>query len=68
MTERAVASAILGLKGKVTLVIIAHRLSTVLDADQVVYIESGQILAVGSFTEVRHQISNFDQQAQLMGL
>lgn len=68
VTERAVASAILGLKGKVTLVIIAHRLSTVLDADQVVYIESGRILAVGSFTEVRNQISNFDQQAQLMGL
>ncbi len=68
VTERAVARAILGLKGKVTLVIIAHRLSTVLDADQVVYIESGRILAVGSFTEVRNNISNFDQQAQLMGL
>jgi ABC-type multidrug transport system fused ATPase/permease subunit len=47
---------------------IAHRLSTVRNADKVVYMESGNILAVGSFDEVRSKVPGFDRQAQLMGL
>ena len=47
---------------------IAHRLSTVAQADMVVYVDKGQILAKGTFNQVRDQIRDFDIQAGLMGL
>lgn len=67
-TELLVTDSIQKLKGRVTVVLIAHRLSTVRNADIVIYMQSGQVQAVGSFTEVRKQIPNFDHQAHLMGL
>jgi ABC-type multidrug transport system fused ATPase/permease subunit len=67
-TEADISQAIQNLKGNVTTVMIAHRLSTVRNADKVVYMESGNILAVGSFDEVRSKVPGFDRQAQLMGL
>lgn len=67
-TEAEISEAILGLKGKVTLIVIAHRLSTVQKADRVVYLESGKIISQGSFEAVRKIVPNFDKQAKLMGL
>jgi ABC-type multidrug transport system fused ATPase/permease subunit len=67
-TEIQVASAIRGLKGKTTILMIAHRLSTVRDADAVVYMENGKAIAIGSFEEVRLKVPEFDKQATLMGL
>jgi len=67
-TENEVSQAILNLKGKVTLVIIAHRLSTVMQATKVVYLDKGKVIAVGSFNEVRAQVKDFDDQAGFMGL
>ena len=67
-TEKQVAQAIAELHGNVTLIIIAHRLSTVQKADTVVYMENGTVLAEGNFDFVRETVQNFDQQAKLMGL
>jgi ABC-type bacteriocin/lantibiotic exporter with double-glycine peptidase domain len=67
-TESDISNAIQQLRGDVTVVMIAHRLSTVRNADKVVYMERGRILAVGSFDEVRAQVPDFDSQASLMGL
>jgi ABC-type multidrug transport system fused ATPase/permease subunit len=67
-TEANVSAAIRTLKGNVTVILIAHRLSTVREADQVVYLEDGKILATGTFEEVRAAVPNFDRQASLMGL
>jgi ABC-type multidrug transport system fused ATPase/permease subunit len=67
-TEVDISNALLALRGSVTTITIAHRLSTVVHADTVLYIEKGRILAKGTFEEVRTQVPNFDKQAQLMGL
>ena len=67
-TESDLSDAIQGLRGEVTVVMIAHRLSTVRHADLVVYMESGKVVATGNFDEVRKLVPNFDKQAQLMGL
>lgn len=67
-TESDITEAIKSLHGEVTVVMIAHRLSTVLTADKIAYLENGRLLAFGTFTEVRAAIPNFDQQAKLMGL
>ncbi|CAN2170921.1 MdlB ABC-type multidrug transport system, ATPase and permease components [Candidatus Nanopelagicaceae bacterium] len=67
-TENQISSAINKLKGSVTVILIAHRLSTVRSADRVIYMQNGKILAEGSFEEVRENVPNFDEQARLMGL
>jgi ABC-type multidrug transport system fused ATPase/permease subunit len=67
-TESDISDAIKELHGLVTVVMIAHRLSTVKHSDQVVYMAKGKIVASGTFNEVRSQVSDFDRQAQLMGL
>jgi ABC-type multidrug transport system fused ATPase/permease subunit len=67
-TEASVSAAIQSLRGGTTILMIAHRLATVRSADQVIYIDRGQILAKGSFAEVRAAVPDFDRQANLLGL
>jgi len=67
-TEQAISSAIQSLKGSVTVIMIAHRLSTVREADKIIYLDRGRVLACGSIDEVRQQVPDFHKQAQLMGL
>ena len=67
-TEAGIAQAIHTLRGSTTVVMIAHRLSTVRNVDIVVYLEKGKLLATGTFDEVRAIVSDFDRQAKLMGL
>lgn len=51
-TERQVVDVIDSLKGMITLVVIAHRLSTVRNCDVIYRLDKGQIVASGSFDEV----------------
>ena len=67
-TERRISEALKSLRGECTLVVVAHRLSTVREADVVAYLDEGEVKAVGSFEFVRKQISDFEKQAKLMGL
>jgi ABC-type multidrug transport system fused ATPase/permease subunit len=67
-TEAEIAESIQSIKGEVTVVMIAHRLSTVRNADSVLYLEKGKVLSLGTFDQVRESIPNFDAQAKLMGL
>jgi len=67
-TEASISDAIHALRGSTTVIIIAHRLSTVRNADIVVYLSNGEVLATGSFDEVRKAVPDFDRQALLMGL
>ena len=67
-TELDISEAIHALHGQVTVILIAHRLSTVRTADQVIYMSEGKIRAQGTFNEVRGAVPDFDQQAKLMGL
>jgi ABC-type multidrug transport system fused ATPase/permease subunit len=67
-TELNLSLAIQGLKGDVTVVIVAHRLSTVRSADKVIYLNDGHVVSQGTFDEVRRAVPDFDAQAKLMGL
>jgi ABC-type multidrug transport system fused ATPase/permease subunit len=67
-TEASISDAIHELRGSTTVVLIAHRLSTVRDADIVVYLADGKIKTMGTFNEVRREVPDFDRQAKLMGL
>ncbi|MES2294538.1 MAG: ABC transporter ATP-binding protein [Pseudomonadota bacterium] len=48
-TEREITNAIDGLRGKVTVIIVAHRMSTVQHCDRLYVFSRGQIAACGSF-------------------
>jgi ABC-type multidrug transport system fused ATPase/permease subunit len=67
-TELEVSEAINGIPYDATIVIIAHRLSTVRKSDQIIYLQEGFMVASGTFEQVRSQVTDFDQQAKLMGL
>jgi ABC-type multidrug transport system fused ATPase/permease subunit len=67
-TEEAIRSMLAELQGDITMVIVAHRLSTVRGADQVAYLSEGRLKAIGTFAEVRLAVPALEKQAQLMGL
>ena len=66
MTELGISKAVEALSGEVTVVIIAHRLTTVRNVDKVVYLDKGKIVSTGSFDFVRSQVPDFDAQAKLI--
>ena len=67
-TEFAITTALSALKGQVTTVIVAHRLSSVINSDLIVYMEEGKIVGKGNFEFLKSKIPNFEKQAQLLGL
>ena len=50
--ENMIIEQINGLRGYKTLIIIAHRLSTVMDCDKIIKLDSGRILQIGTPKEV----------------
>ena len=68
ITEHDITNSILSMRGDVTVIIIAHRLSTVVNSDLVVYLDNGKILASGKFNEVRNMVPDFERQAKLADL
>lgn len=51
-SERSIQLAMKSIQGTRTTIIIAHRLSTVRDADKIVVLDQGRIVEVGSHTEL----------------
>lgn len=68
ISEHRIVECLREMKGAVTIVSIAHRLSTVKNADRLIYLEDGEIKASGSFQEIRVKIPNFEKQAQLSNI
>jgi ABC-type multidrug transport system fused ATPase/permease subunit len=64
-SEHAVMSSIEQLRGSITVVIVAHRLSTVQHADQVIYVEEGKVLGIGTFEELRKTLPQLQRQIDL---
>jgi ABC-type multidrug transport system fused ATPase/permease subunit len=67
-TESDFSDAIAELRNNVTVLMIAHRLSTVRGADVIVYIDEGRVISYGNFEKVRKEIPDFAVQASKMGL
>jgi ATP-binding cassette subfamily C protein len=65
-SEAEIAKALNQMRGKVTVVIIAHRLNTVQHADKVIYIEQGKLADEGTFQELIRRNPSIDRLVQLM--
>lgn len=59
VTERAFMSAVNGLKGQKTLLMIAHRLSTVENCDMIYFMDNGKIVDSGTYTELLQKNIHF---------
>ena len=52
-TERRITNEIMKLSGKRTLIIVAHRISTIKNCDKIYYINKGKIVNSGSYKELQ---------------
>ena len=62
-TERAIIAAVEALKGERTIIMIAHRLTTVQNSDVLYFLKDGRIEASGSFAELRENHEDFRMMA-----
>jgi len=67
-TESEINEVLDGLRGQMTVVLIAHRLSTVKNADKIIYMNNGVIVAEGTFKELQKKVPDFEKAVKLMGL
>ena len=67
-TEALISQTLKEIKGECTVIMIAHRLSSVVHSDKVVFMENGRISAEGTFEEVRKISPTFDNLARLMNI
>lgn len=65
VTEHEITQTLERLKGSLTIVIVAHRLSTVRNADHLIFLKDGRIEAEGTFAEVRESSADFRRLVEL---
>lgn len=66
VSENRIKTAIHDLRGEVTQVIIAHRLTTIEDADKIIYMEEGEVTAEGTKDELLVSCIGFRQMWDMM--
>lgn len=59
LTEQAVMEAVNKLNNEITIILIAHRLSTVKACDQIFLMENGELIAQGTFNELEQSNVKF---------
>lgn len=64
-TERSIQENIDQLKGQFTIIIIAHRLSTVKNADRIIYLNKGIIEDIGNFDDLKVNSNKFRKMVEL---
>jgi ABC-type multidrug transport system fused ATPase/permease subunit len=65
-SEKMIINSIKGMHGVVTVIVIAHRISTIKDSDLIAYLVNGEIISQGNFQHIRDTIPNFDNASKLI--
>ena len=68
VTEHHIRQTLKDLRGKVTILVIAHRLTTIEDADEIFYLHQGGLLARGNHQQLLASCPQFQQMWQAMAL
>ena len=64
-TEDKVMESVESFKGKKTVIVIAHKLRTLRNADKIMYINHGRILVFGTLEEVQKAVPDFGKQSSI---
>jgi ATP-binding cassette, subfamily B, bacterial PglK len=64
VTEQLIIEAIEALKGERTVIMIAHRLTTVMNCDIIFYMEEGKIIDQGTYSELLQRNKKFREMAK----
>ncbi|MDU0348876.1 ABC transporter ATP-binding protein [Actinomyces sp. MRS3W] len=67
-TEARIAETIAALHGRITVIIVAHRLSTVREADMIAFLTDGVVEATGTFTQLQERSDGFRRLVELASL
>ena len=67
-TEAAITGMLKELHGEVTIISIAHRLSTVMHSDLVLFLRDGKLAGSGKFEDLVKQHPDLAHQAELLGI
>lgn len=67
-TEKAIQESIEALHGRYTLLIVAHRLSTIRNADRIVFMDKGKIVDIDSFEKLIQKQDRFRKMVELQEL
>jgi ABC-type multidrug transport system fused ATPase/permease subunit len=67
-TESAITGMLKELHGEVTIISIAHRLSTVMHSDLVLFLRDGKLAGSGKFEDLVKQHPDLTHQAELLGI
>jgi ABC-type multidrug transport system fused ATPase/permease subunit len=67
-SERLIQQAIDGIAKETTVIIIAHRLSTVVNADYIYVIKDGRVIEEGSYARLIQENGEFRSMLQLQAL
>lgn len=65
VTESEIMETVDSLRGRYTTLIVAHRLSTIKNADEIIYLKNGKILGSGNFLELQRELPEFEEQVRL---
>jgi ATP-binding cassette, subfamily B, bacterial PglK len=68
LTEQYITDSIFAMTNDMTIVLIAHRLSSIKNADVIYYMNKGLMKGSGSFDELRSKLPEFAEQVRLMNL
>ena len=63
-TERAFMSALENFSGKKTIILIAHRLTTVKNVDQIFFLQNSRLLSSGSYQSLKENCVEFEKMDQ----
>lgn len=67
-SEMDISDAILSIGGELTILSVAHRLSSIRKANRIYYLKEGAIIGEGSFIDLKRNLPEFREQTEALGI
>ena len=64
-TENEITQMLINLKGKTTIIAIAHRLTTLKECDRLIYLKDGKIVDIDTFEGLKNKYTDIEKLIKL---